>query len=244
VKNRRRLSCAGAIAALGVVALAPMAAAHVTVNPGEAEKGGFTTLTFRVPNERDDATTTTVEVNMPEDSPIRSVRVKPTPGWDYEIEMRTLDEPLVNDEGEETTEVVGKITWTGGEIGTTEYQEFSVSAGPLPEDVDQITFPSIQTYSSGEVVRWIDEVVEGEEEPEHPVPTLKLIDPVEEGEEAPDQGGDGAEGESAGGVTIENAASQDDVDSANTLATVGIVVGVLGLLVGGFALVSSRKRSA
>ncbi len=247
-----RLSRAAAVAAIGVVALAPMAAAHVTVDPGEAPKGGFTTLAFRVPNERDDATTTSVEVNMPEDSPIRSVRVKPTPGWEYEIEMRTLDEPLVNDEGEETTEVVSKITWTGGEIGTTEFQEFEVSAGPLPEDVDQISFPAIQTYSSGEVVRWIDEVVEGEEEPENPAPTLKLVDPEEGddvhgagGEEAEgEEGEEAAEGETASGATVENTASQDDVDSASTLATVGIVVGILALLVGGFALISGRRRSA
>ena len=33
-------------------------------------------------------------------------------------------------------------------------------------------------------------------------------------------------------MSVANTASQDDVDSANTLATVGIVVGVLGLLAG------------
>jgi uncharacterized protein YcnI len=221
-----------------------MAAAHVTVNPGEAPKGGFTTLAFRVPNERDDSTTTKVEVNLPEDHPIRSVRVRPTPGWEYEIEMRTLDEPLVNDEGEETTEVVGKITWTG-EIGTTEYQEFEVSAGPLPEDVDQITFPSIQTYASGEEVRWIDEPAEeGEEEPERPAPLLELVDPEDEGEAGGDAGGDGTGGEAASGLTVEDAASQDDVDSANTLATVGLGVGVLGLLVAVFAVISGRRRAS
>jgi uncharacterized protein YcnI len=249
--TNRRLAAAVALAAVGVVAAAPMAAAHVTVNPGEAEKGGFAALTFRVPNERDDATTTSVEVNFPEEHPITSVRVKPTPGWEYAIEMRTLDEPLES-HGEEITEVVSKITWTGGEIGTTEFQEFPVSAGPLPEDADQIMFPAIQTYSSGEEVRWIDEVVEGEEEPEFPAPTLKLVDPAEGGghddgaedEQGEEAEGDGAEGESAGGLTVENAASQDDVDSANTLATIGIVVGVLGLLAGGFALYTSRKRSA
>jgi methionine-rich copper-binding protein CopC len=48
--------------------------------------------------------------------------------------------------------------------------------GPLPEDVDQILFPSIQTYASGEVVRWIDEPLESGEEPEHPAPLLTLVD--------------------------------------------------------------------
>jgi hypothetical protein len=42
-------------------------------------------------------------------------------------------------------------------------------------------------------------------------------------------------------VTVENAATQDDVDSANLLGIIGIGVGALGLLVGGFALV--RRRS-
>jgi uncharacterized protein YcnI len=233
-----------AVAAVALVATAPTAAAQVTVSPGEAPKGGFTTLAFRVPNERDDSTTTEVEVNLPEDHPIRRVRVRPTPGWDYEIEMRTLDEPLVDDEGEETTEVVGKITWTG-EIGTTEYQEFEVSAGPLPEDVDQITFPSIQTYASGEEVRWIDEPAEeGEEEPERPAPLLELVDPEDEGQAGGDAGGDGTGGEAASGLTVEDAASQDDVDSANTLATVGLGVGVLGLLVAVFAVISGRRRAS
>ena len=244
--NDRRLTRALAVAAVAVMAAAPTAAAHVTVNPGEAPKGGFTTLAFRVPNERDESTTIKVEVNLPEDHPIRSVRVRPTPGWEYEIEMRKLDEPLVSDEGEETTEVVGKITWTG-EIGTTEYQEFEVSAGSLPEDVDQITFPSIQTYASGEVVRWIDEPVEeGEDEPERPAPLLNLVDPEEEGEAGSDDdaGGDGNESEAASGLTVENAASQDDVDSANTLATVGVAVGVIGLLVAVLALISGRRRAS
>jgi uncharacterized protein YcnI len=241
--NDRRLTRALAVAAVAVVAAAPTAAAHVTVNPGEAPKGGFTTLAFRVPNERDDSTTTKVEVNLPEDHPLRSVRVGPTPGWEYEIEMRTLDEPLVNSEGEETTEVVSKITWTG-EIGTTEYQEFEVSAGPLPEDVDQITFPSIQTYASGEVVRWIDEPLEeGEEEPERPAPLLELVDPEEEGEAG--SGDDaGSDGEAASGLTVEDPATQDDVDSANTLATVGIAVGVIGLLVAALALISGRRQGS
>jgi uncharacterized protein YcnI len=244
--NDRRLTRALAVAAVAVMAAAPTAAAHVTVNPGEAPKGGFTTLAFRVPNERDESTTIKVEVNLPEDHPVRSVRVRPTPGWEYEIKLRKLDEPLVNDEGEETTEVVGKITWTGS-IGTTEYQEFEVSAGPLPEDVDQITFPSIQTYASGEVVRWIDEPVEeGEDEPERPAPLLNLVDPEEEGEAGSDDdaGGDGSESEAASGLTVENAASQDDVDSANTLATVGVAVGVIGLLVAVLALMSGRRRAS
>ena len=35
-------------------------------------------------------------------------------------------------------------------------------------------FKALQTYSDGEISRWIDEPVEGGEEPEHPAPVLKL----------------------------------------------------------------------
>ena len=237
-----RVTRALAVAAVALVAAAPMAVGHVTVNPGEAPRGGYAALAFRVPNERDDSGTTSLQVNLPEDHPISSVRVRPTPGWTHAVEMRTLDTPIES-HGREITEVVSKITWTGGTINPGEYEEFNVSAGPLPEDADVLLFPSIQTYASGEEVRWIDEpVAEGEEEPERPAPMLTLVDPEAEGEDTATA--DGAdEGESASGLTVENTASQDDVDSANTLATVGIAAGVIGLLVALFAVFKGRKAA-
>jgi periplasmic copper chaperone A len=241
--NHRRLGRILAVGAATLVALAPMAAAHVTVNPGEATKGGFAALAFRVPNERPDSGTTSLEVNIPEDTPIASISVKPTPGWTYTVERRTLAEPI-DMHGREVTEVVSKITWTGGTINPGEFQEFEISAGPLPEDVDQILFPSIQTYASGEVVRWIDEPLESGEEPEHPAPLLNLVDAEDgHGDDAAAEEDAAAEGEAASGMSVANTASQDDVDSANTLATVGIVVGVLGLLAGAFAIFRSRRSA-
>jgi uncharacterized protein YcnI len=241
--RHRRITGAAVAAAVALVVAAPMAAAHVTVNPGEAPKGGYAALTFRVPTERDDANTTRLEVTFPTETPIANVRVQPHPGWEYRIERTELDEPIDN-HGEEITEVVSKITWTGGEIGPTEYDEFGVSVGPLPTDVDQILFPAIQTYDSGEVVRWIDEpAAEGEEEPETPAPVLTLVDEEEEGGGA-SASGSGSGDEAASGLTVENAASQDDVDGASTMGIVGIVVGVLGLLVGGFALLRTRRPVA
>jgi hypothetical protein len=50
-----------AVVAATLVAAGP-AAAHVTVNPREAQQGGFTKLAFRVPNEKDNASTVKLEV--------------------------------------------------------------------------------------------------------------------------------------------------------------------------------------
>lgn len=225
--------------AAGVLA-APAASAHVTVNPREAPRGGYAALAFRVPNERPDANTTELRVSFPEEHPLRSVRVKPHPGWTYEIETRELDEPLETEGGEEVTEVVSTITWSGGEITPEQYEEFEVSVGPLPEDADEIMFPSIQVYDSGEEVEWIEEPpAEGGEEPERPAPLLTLVDPEGEG-----GGGAAADQEQASGLSVENAATQDDVDSANRLAFGGLVVGIIGVVAAAVALVRGRRAEA
>ncbi|MEH1124915.1 YcnI family copper-binding membrane protein [Micromonospora sp. CPCC 206061] len=164
---------AGAVAGLGI-GVGP-ASAHVTVNPREATQGGYAKLAFRVPNERDNASTVKVEVTIPTQTAIASVSTRPTPGWTATVERTKLATPLkVHDS--EVTEAVSKITWTaapGNEVKPGQFQEFEVSAGPLPE-VDRITFKALQTYSNGEVVRWIEEPQAGQEEPEHPAPILKL----------------------------------------------------------------------
>ena len=76
-----RLAAVTALTSLSLVGLAGAASAHVTVNPGSAEQGGFTKVAFRVPNERDDAGTTKVQVDLPMDHPIAFVSVRPVPGW-------------------------------------------------------------------------------------------------------------------------------------------------------------------
>lgn len=232
----RNAAKALAVAVIALVAAAPAASAHVTVQPGTAVQGGYMKIDVRVPNERDDSGTTSVEFNLPEDVPIRSVRVEAVPGWDYEIEKRTLDEPIEAGEGDPVTEVVSKITWSGGVIQPGEFQDFPVSLGPLPEDVESLAFPTIQTYESGEDVRWIEVPEEGAEEPEHPAPMLTLTPAEEEG---------GATDTAAADEAADAAAddSDSDSDSSNTLAIAALIVGALGLAVGGVALAKGRSTT-
>ncbi|MEU7692371.1 YcnI family copper-binding membrane protein [Microbispora hainanensis] len=159
-----------------LVAVLPAAAfAHVKVTADAAVQGGYAALTFRVPNERDDASTTKIEVRLPTEFPLASVSVKPHPGWSYKIEKTTLATPIES-HGTKIGEVTSKITWTASDedsgIKPGEYDEFSVSAGPLPE-TDRLTFKALQHYSDGEVVRWIQES-SGDDEAERPAPVLDL----------------------------------------------------------------------
>lgn len=236
--HRRTITRVAAVAAAAVVATAPMAGAHVTVDPGEATKGGFATLAFRVPNERDDASTIEVQVNLPTDTPLTSVRVRPTPGWEYEIGRTQLDQPIESGD-EEITEVAETITFTGGEIAPDEFEEFHVSVGRLPEDADHMLFPTVQVYDSGEEVRWIEDPTGGTE-PESPAPMLTLVDPEDE-PDGPGGGGDDEGAEADGEVALPVGGEEDDDGAATGLGITGIVVGGLGLIVGGIALARTRS---
>ena len=69
---------AAAVAAAGVVVLSAPALAHVTVQPNEALVGAFSRFVVRVPNERDDASTTKVTLELP---PLAFVSFEPKDGW-------------------------------------------------------------------------------------------------------------------------------------------------------------------
>jgi uncharacterized protein YcnI len=161
---------------LGVVALAALpAAAHVTVTPSSAPKGGFQVLSFNVPNEEADANTVKLEVTIPTKNPIAFVSYQPMPGWSVEVEKTTLAKPVTTDDGQ-VTEAVSKITWTatGDGLAPGQFDLFTISAGPLPTKGNSVVFKAIQTYSNGDVVSWIQQTVKGAPEPEHPAPTLTL----------------------------------------------------------------------
>jgi uncharacterized protein YcnI len=176
--NRSLLGRIGVVtagAAALVLAIAGPASAHVTVNPNTAAQGAYTKVSFRVPTESDTASTTKLQVNLPTDTPIASVATKPVVGWTVATVKTKLATPIKSDDGD-ITEAVTQITWTaskGAEIKPGQFQEFDVSLGPLPT-ANQIIFKALQTYSDGNVVRWIDEPTTDGTEPDHPAPVLKL----------------------------------------------------------------------
>ena len=232
----RRTLLVALAAGAALVLPATSAFAHVTVNPREATQGGYAKLAFRVPNERDNASTTKLEVNFPTDHPFASASVRPQPGWTYAVEKIKLATPIKSDDGD-ITEAVSKITWTGGAIKPGEFNEFEVSVGPLPTDVDAVSFKALQTYSDGEIVRWIEEAPPGGEV-DHPAPVLKLTKAATTATTATtvpaqSQGGEVAE------PKAKDAASKSDVDTARTFGILGMAFGLLGFV---SAMAARRRR--
>ncbi|MFE9448444.1 YcnI family protein [Streptomyces sp. NPDC006739] len=228
----RRAAAVTALAAGSVLLAAGTAAAHVTVHPDSYAKGATDgVLTFRVPNEEDSASTTEVQVFLPTDHPVLGVLVTPQNGWTAKVTTTKLKTPVKTDDGT-ITEAASEITWTGGKIGAGQYEDFDVAFGQLPEDADQLAFKTLQTYSDGKVVRWIEEP-QGGQEPENPAPTLKLT-----------AAGAATAAPSAGRTTSTSASPKATGSSDSTargLGIAGLVVGVLGLAAGAFAIVRSRS---
>jgi uncharacterized protein YcnI len=201
------------LAAVAVFAFAGPASAHVTIDPTSATQGGDATITFRVPNEEDTSTTVKLEVDISPDTPIAGVDTRPIAGWTVTTEKSKLPKPITSDSGQ-LTEAITKITWTASPaaaIQPGQFQEFDLSLDTLPT-ANQIVFKAIQTYSNGDIVRWIDLPNPGGPEPDHPAPVLTLT---------ADTGAAGAAPATSGG---------------NSGGTTGVVLGVVAIVLAAGAL--------
>jgi periplasmic copper chaperone A len=242
---KRFIARAGAVTvAAGVATLlgSGLASAHVTARViGEAaQQGGYTKITFRVPNEEPNAGTIKLEVKFPAEYPISGARTKPMPGWTAQINRVTLAKPI-EVHGAEVKEGVGSVVWTasGTRINPGEFQEFELSVGPLPE-TDELVMPAIQTYDNGTVVAWDQPTKEGEEEPEHPAPVIEL---APEGDDAHDTApaANTAGDTDSTDKTTEAADVTSTDNTARILGGAGLVVGALGVGFGVGATMRARR---
>ena len=228
------------VIALALGAALPAAAqAHVTLQPNTAPAGAYTRLDVRVPNERDDASTTKVEVQFPDG--FASASYEPVPGWTVKVGKKTLDTPIQTDDGE-ITEGVDTITWTADSeddaIPPGAFEDFGLSVQIPGKAGDKLTFKALQTYTGGEVVRWI-----GAEDSDNPAPIVTV--------EAATEADGGASHTDEAEATATPAARQSaaaatptEDDSSDTLAIVALIVGALGLIAGTAGLLAARRAKA
>jgi uncharacterized protein YcnI len=223
-----RIALAAAAAAAGAALLLPAGAqAHVSVQPGEAEAGGFSVLDVRVPNESASASTVKVDVQLPPG--FAEASYEPKPGWSVRVVRTKLAKPIQTDDGA-VTEQVSRIVWTGsgkglGKLGPGQFTDFPLSV-QLPDRAGAtLTFKALQTYSDGKVVRWI-----GEPGSDTPAPTVRLTASGSERAAAAPQ------------ATPAPAAAAED-DGSDGLAIAALAVGIVALLLGGAATVLARRQA-
>jgi uncharacterized protein YcnI len=156
----------------GALLLVPAASAHITVNPNDVPADSFSRFAVRVPSERPSADTTKIVLKLP--LGLDFVSFQPKPGWTRSVTMAKLAKPVTDDEGETVTERIATVTWEGGKIGPGEFDEFGISAH-VPAKQGTLVFQALQTYSNGEVVRWI-----GAPDSDTPAPRVTVTPKVSE----------------------------------------------------------------
>jgi uncharacterized protein YcnI len=233
--SRAAIVCAAATACVALSALPALA--HITITPGSAKAGSAAVLTFHVPDEEARAYVTRVDMQVPTDHPIAQLLVEPVAGWTISVRTVTLAKPLVTDDGQ-FTQAVSEVIWSGGRIAPGQFQDFSLSADPLPANVTQLVFKAIQTYSNGDVVRWIDVPAPGQAEPDHPAPVLALT------AAAPGTAGTDGTGAAAGTAAPSASAAVAGSDAtARAIGASGAAIGLLGLVLAGLSWRRARGTS-
>jgi uncharacterized protein YcnI len=151
-----KLGVAAAAAAVAALVATASAGAHANVSPSVVKAKDGQVFTLAVPNEKDNAKTTKVELTPPATFAIDSFA--PASGWKRVV--------AVHGSGEEAT--VENVTWSGGSVGPGGYAQFQFLAEP--QKTGKASFKVRQTYSDGSVVDWT-----GSESSDTPAPTVDAV---------------------------------------------------------------------
>jgi uncharacterized protein len=201
--------------------------AHVTLQPSDQPADQFVRADVRVPNERDNAATSKVEVKFP--SGFLFASYEPVPGWKGKITTEKLAKPIPSPEKGEAPikEQIKQVSFTATDskaaIGPGQFQDFGLSLLMPKKPGTTLTFKALQTYDNGEVVRWI-----GPPAGEDPAPQVKLT----------------ASNDAATTSAVPSSSGKDDNDASKGLGIAALILGGLGVLVGGAALAASRRKRA
>ena len=208
----RRLLLASAL----VLAWAAPAQAHVQVTPTEAAPGDPVLFELRVPGERE-ARTTEVAVQIPKG--VLPFSFEDQPGW-----KRTVEQA---DDGS-----IAVVRWRG-KLASDGFVRFAFIA-TTPEEEGDLVWKAIQRYDDGEEAAWI-----GPPDAENPAP-VTTVSASASRQNAGGEGDEVEEGAPGAPAAPVAAVASDDGNSGD--ATIGIVLGAAGLLLGVVALVVALSR--
>jgi uncharacterized protein YcnI len=151
-----RTALLAAAAAAVTLVLASPAFAHAILSPPVAKAKVDQQFTLSVPTEEEGATTSEVELTVPDGLAIDSF--EPAPGW-------TRSEQA-SGSGEERA--IRKVAWSGGKVPTGEDAVFRFNGSLDSAKTYEVAVR--QTYSSGRVVDW-----SGSEGSDTPAPRIEGV---------------------------------------------------------------------
>jgi|HigsolmetaAR202D_1030399.scaffolds.fasta_scaffold07493_7 uncharacterized protein YcnI len=227
VKNAKSACVAVAGAVAASLAGAGAAQAHPGITPSEIPADGYARIEMSIPHGCGESPTTKVTVRLPDE--VVSATPQVVPGWRISTKEGPLAAPY-EDHGEKVTRGVREVTWTGGPLDAHHMQVFGMSirlVGGKPGT--SIPFKVLQKCKEGEMA-WVEVPVEGQEqEPEHPAAMVRLAAP---------------QGDHHGGTANDEGEGHGNDDDAPSKGLVvgALVLGAVGTLTGGTALLTGRRK--
>jgi periplasmic copper chaperone A len=234
---RSRLARAGAVTGVLALTWAAAAQAHISLHPNTIPAGAFANLYVRVPGEQEGAHVTKVDVLVPPG--FTDVEYENVPGWSTRVIKQRVSPPIQTPEGpvsEEVSQVVW--TWTGplGRVDDSQFVQLPISLAIPGNDAGKaLEFKTVQAYSNGSVVHWIDQGLDAE----HPAPRINVTAPggvLQDvaGKEAGPEAGQAAGGSRSPGPSSSSSSSEG-------IAIAGLAVGAIGLAAALAALLALRR---
>jgi uncharacterized protein YcnI len=221
------------------------AQAHISIHPNTIPAGAFATLDVRVPGEQEGAYVKKVDVLFP--AGFTGVDYENVPGWTTSVIETKLATPI-KEGGETIDTVVSQIvwTWTGplGKVDNAQFINFPLSLA-IPENTagKALEFRTVQTYSNGQIVHWIEPSLTAE----HPAPRINV---TAKGGVIQDIAGHEAGPEAGQGATTQptpapsTAVAKSNSGASKGLGIAALILGALGLLAGLVSLQTSRRGRA
>jgi uncharacterized protein YcnI len=228
-----------AIAGVGLFTGATVAEAHVSVEPARAPAGGEAKLKFSVGHGCDGSPTTSITIQLPDQ--VVSAKPQAVPGW-------------------KTANSGREVGWKGGNLDPHQLQVFVLKASFDGKPREIAPFKVLQRCQEGEIA-WIEIPEQGQPEPEHPAPVVKLVAGRKghaETNEAVAEDTAAAVDDTATTETAtdseDNAAAEDDTTASDTAAdeaedgdgnsplpVIALVLAVVALLAAGAAYFKRRS---
>jgi uncharacterized protein YcnI len=241
-KPAMKISKIAALITAGALLVPTAAQAHISLHPNTIPAGAFVTLDIRVPGEQESAYVKKVDMLLP--AGFTSVNYENVPGWTIKVVSQKLTTPIQTDNGPITEQVTQIIwTWNGpqGQVSNNQFINLPLSVA-IPSNLagQVLQFKTIQTYSNGQVVHWIDPSLTAE----HPAPRINItaaggvIEDVAGKEAGPEAGQTGA-GQSTPAASG-TAVTKPSGGASKGLGVTALIVGALGLLIGLGALLVAR----
>ncbi|MPY70043.1 MAG: DUF1775 domain-containing protein [Alphaproteobacteria bacterium] len=159
---------------VGLAAVHPgtPAAAHVSLEKGEARADTSYKAVLRVTHGCEGSPTLTFRVSIPEG--VFNVKPMPKPGWTIRLVRGRYATPQVS-HGKTYASGVQEIVWSGGRLPDDFYDEFVFRARLAGASrATTLYFPAVQECEKGEN-RWTEIPAPSQPRPRHPAPGLKVL---------------------------------------------------------------------